>query len=67
MQDIKNLVRIAYKIQEILAGLNQNHYLELMKELATFAGQLKELASQSKKIGASLKNGWFSAAGQWTQ
>ena len=62
MEDIKNLIRMADKIQEALIRLKHGRYLELMRQLTTFAGQFQELTTQSRKMGASLANGWFSAA-----
>jgi len=62
MEDIKNLIRMADKIQEALIRLKHGRYLELMRQLTIFAGQLQELTTQSRKMGASLANGWFSAA-----
>ena len=62
MEDKKNLIRMAYKVQEALIMLKQSRYLEMMRQLTTFTGQLEELTAQSKKMGISLLNGWFSAA-----
>lgn len=62
MEDKKNLIRMADKIQEALIGLKNGRYLELMRQLTSFAGQLQQLTAQSRKMGASLANGWFSAA-----
>ena len=44
--------------------LKNSRYLELMKRLTGFAGQLQELTAESRKMGASLVHGWFSAAGR---
>ena len=62
MEDKKNLVRMANKIREALLKLKHSRYLELMRQLTSFSGQLQELTSESRKMGASLANGWFSAA-----
>ncbi len=61
MED-KNLVRTADKIQEALIKLKHSRYLELMRQLTSFAGKLQELTAESRKMGASLVKGWFSAA-----
>ena len=53
---------MADKIQEALIMLKHGRYLELMRQLTNFAGRLQELTTQSRKMGASLANGWFSAA-----
>jgi hypothetical protein len=62
MEDRKNLIRMANRIQDDLIKLKNNRYLEFMKRLTSFAGQLQELTAESKKMGASLVHGWFSAA-----
>ena len=62
MEDKKNLIRMADEIREELIRLKQSRYLELMRQLTTFAGQLQEFTAQSRKMGASLANGWLSAA-----
>ena len=62
MEDKKNLIRIADKIQEALIKLNNSRYLELMRQLTSFAGQLQEITAKSRKMGTSLVHGWFSAA-----
>jgi len=62
MEEIKSLVRTANRIQEGLMKLKNSRYLELMKRLISFAGQLQELTAESRKMGASLVHGWFSAA-----
>jgi hypothetical protein len=53
---------MADEIREELIRLKQSRYLELMRQLTTFAGQLQEFTAQSRKMGASLANGWLSAA-----
>jgi hypothetical protein len=62
MEDIKNLIRMADRIQESLMKLKNSRYLELMRQLTSFAGELQELTTQSRKMGTSLVHGWFSAA-----
>ncbi len=62
MEDRKNLIRVANRIQEALMKLKNSRYLELMKRLTSFVGQLQELTAESRKMGASLVHGWFSAA-----
>ncbi len=64
MEDIKNLIRAANRIQEGLTKLKNGSYLEYMRRLTSFAGQLRELTAESRKMGASLVHGWFSAAGR---
>jgi hypothetical protein len=62
MEDIKNLIQMADSIQEALIKLKNSRYLELMRQLTSFAGGLQELTTQSRKMGTSLVRGWFSAA-----
>jgi hypothetical protein len=62
MEDRKNLIRIANRIQDDLMKLKNSRYLELMRRLTSFAGQFQELTAESRKMGASLAHGWFSAA-----
>ncbi len=62
MEDRKILIRVANRIQEALMKLKNSRYSELMKRLTSFVGQLQELTAESRKMGASLLHGWFSAA-----
>jgi hypothetical protein len=55
---------MANRIQDDLMKLKNSRYLELMKRLTSFAGQLQQLTATSRKMGASLAHGWFSAAEQ---
>ncbi|NIP53072.1 MAG: hypothetical protein GWN13_14550, partial [Phycisphaerae bacterium] len=54
MEDKKNLIQVANRIQESLMKLKNNRYLELMKRLTGFAGKLQELTAESRKMGISL-------------
>ena len=47
-----------------MAQDGNGRYLEFMRRLTSFAGQLQELTAESRKMGASLVHGWFSAAGR---
>jgi len=62
MNDNKELVKIANSILEALTNLQKNRWLEILNSLANFSGQLKDTASQSKKLGISLTHNWFFAA-----
>lgn len=62
MEDKKKLIRIAGRLHEALVKLKDSRYLELMRQLTSFAGQLQEVTTESRKMGASLANGWFAAA-----
>jgi hypothetical protein len=62
MEDIKSLVQIANRIQKALMRSKNSRYLELMRQLKSFAGQLQEVTAESRRMGASLAHGWFLAA-----
>ena len=62
MEETKTLIQFANRIQEALMKLKNERYLELLNRLTGFAGQLQEVTAESRKIGASLVHGWFSAA-----
>lgn len=63
MKETKTLIQVANTIQEALAKLKNERYLELLNQLTTFAGQLQEITAESKKMGTSLVHGWFFAVG----
>lgn len=62
MENIKNIIQIANRVQDALTKLKHHRYLELMRQLISFSGQFQELTAESRKMGASLANGWLSAA-----
>jgi len=62
MEDRKNIIRMAGRVQEALVKLKGSRHLELMRQLTSFAGRLQEITTESRKMGASLANGWFAAA-----
>ena len=62
MKEMKRLVQIAGRVQEGLTILRHSRYLELWKRLTSFAGQLQELTTESRKMGKSLEHNWFSTA-----
>ncbi len=62
MEDKKKIVQVAGRVLESISGLRRGRYLELTRRLATFVGQLQELATESRKMGLSVTRGWFSAA-----
>lgn len=64
MKDKKRLVQIAGRVQEALTSLRHTCYLELLRQLTSFTGQLGELTTESRKMGKSLTHGWFSIAGR---
>jgi len=62
MENIKNQIKIANRIQQALMELRNERYLELLNRLTSFAGKLQEVTAESRKVGASLAHGWFLAA-----
>ena len=62
MNDIKNLARMANRIREGLMQLKHGRYVELNRQLTNLTGQLQQLTTESRKMGASVTRGWFSAA-----
>jgi len=62
MKDRKKLVRIANGIRENLMQLKLVRYIELSRQLINIIGQLQRLTTESRKMEASVKRGWLSAA-----
>jgi len=62
MNQIKNTIKIANKIQQALFELKKYRFLELLNRTATFVSQFKELGCESKKLGLSLTHNWLSAS-----
>jgi len=62
MNEKKQLIKIANEVQDALMKLQNNRWLEVLTYLASFANQLKEITSASKKLGMSLTHSWFAAA-----
>jgi hypothetical protein len=61
MQDKKKLIHMATRVQEALLDLKRRRYLQLSKQLTAFAGQLKEITTESRKIEMALAHQWFAA------
>jgi hypothetical protein len=64
MEDVKDIVKTAIRIQEALVKLRNTRWLTLLNYLASLARYLKDLSLQSKKLGTSLNHSWFAAAQQ---
>ena len=62
MEDRKKLARMANRIREGLMQLKHSRYLELGRQLTNLTGQLQQLTTESRKMGASVARGWLSAA-----
>jgi hypothetical protein len=58
----KELLRVAYLIQEALAGLRKSRYLECVRQLSLFTGSLHEIAHGSRKMALALSHDWFAAS-----
>ena len=62
MEDVKDLIRIAGRIQLALSRLRKNRYNELLRQLKCFVSQLQEIATQSRRMDMSVARRWFAAA-----
>lgn len=62
MEDKKTVFRMADIIQQALIKLRKQRHLESLNKLAKLVSQFKELGSESKKLGLSLKHNWLLAA-----
>jgi len=62
MEDRKKLARMANGIRENLMQLKLGRYMELNRQLTNITGQLQRLTTESRKMAASVKRGWLSAA-----
>jgi hypothetical protein len=58
----KELVRVAYLIQEALVGLRKSRYLECVRQLSLFTGSLHEIAHDSRKVALALSRDWLAAS-----
>lgn len=61
MEDKKKLISMAIRAQGALLQLRHCRYLELMRQLTSFAGKLQEVTSESRKMGSALAHGWLEA------
>lgn len=60
--DTKTTVHFANKIQDALIKLYSYRYIELLSQVGTVAGLLKDIAGESKKLSIALSHNWLSAA-----
>jgi hypothetical protein len=58
----KELVRVAYLIQEALMGLRKSRYLECVRQLSLFTGSLHEIAHGSRQMALALSRDWLAAS-----
>jgi hypothetical protein len=58
----KELLRVAYLVQETLGKLRKSRYLECLRQLAAFTGSLHEIAHDSRDLGLALSHDWLAAA-----
>jgi hypothetical protein len=61
-KDTKNLIHFANKVQDALIKLHRYRYIELLSQVGTVAGLLKDMASESRKLSIALSHNWLSAA-----
>jgi hypothetical protein len=62
MEDVKELVKTAIRVQQAFVKLRNARWLVLLNSLASLARYLKDLSLESKKLGISLTHNWFAAA-----
>jgi hypothetical protein len=60
----KELLRVAYLVQETLGKLRKNRYLECVRQLSLFTGSLAEVARGSRNLGLALAHDWLAASEQ---
>ena len=58
----KELLKVAYLVQEALAGARKGRYLECVRQLSVFTGSLHEIARSSGNLALALTHDWFAAA-----
>jgi hypothetical protein len=58
----KELIRVAYMIQEALGKLRKSRYLECERQLSLFTGSLHEMAHGSRKLALALSRDWLAAS-----
>jgi hypothetical protein len=58
----KELMHVAYLIQEALSGLRKSRYLECVRQLSLFTGSLHEIAHGSRKLALALTRDWWAAS-----
>jgi hypothetical protein len=62
MENIKNLIQIANRIQESLMRIGNSRYMELLNQLTSIADNLSDITKQSRRLRLSVDHGWLSAA-----
>jgi len=62
MNEKKKLIKIANRIRDALAGLQEKRLQDVLNCLASFSDRLIEISSESKKLGACIKHSWLAAA-----
>jgi hypothetical protein len=62
MENIKNLIQIANRIQESLMRIRNSRYMELLSQLTSIADNLSDITKQSRKLRLSVEHDWLSAA-----
>ena len=60
--ETKPIIKLAYEIQQALAKLHRQRYLECLNRLSNLVSQFKELGTESRKLGLSLSRNWLFAA-----
>jgi hypothetical protein len=58
----KELMHVAYMVQEALWALRKSRYLECTRQLSLFTGSLHEIAHGSRNMALALTRNWFAAS-----
>jgi len=62
MDEKNKLIKIANRVQDALARLQEKRWLELLNCLTSLTSEFQQTASQARKIGLSLTHSWLTAA-----
>jgi hypothetical protein len=62
MEDIKNLIQIANRIQESLTEIRLSRYIELLNQLTCLTDNLSDITKHSRRLKISVEHGWLLAA-----
>ena len=61
MEDLKTIIKTAYKIQQGLINLRKNQLIETLQRISALANQFKDLAVESKRASLALTKNWLSS------
>jgi hypothetical protein len=67
MNEKNKLIKIASRVQDALAKLQEKRWLELLNCLTSFTSEFQQTALQARKLGLSLTHSWLAAAQECKQ